>query len=153
MTLRRYLTVFSKEYRVWFHIFCIVCGLYGVWFVSGAGMCYICCCWIGKGWHISTIYILGDTLSGCVIRTPGWAPWGLVLSTPLILFAWVSCIFFHTTVAFQCEKDAGIGLCIITFTFMSSLPCLHIYWIVFPTSFLTFFNVFIVLFLYLFDVN
>ena len=53
-------------------------------------MCYMCRCWVGKGWHVSTICILGDTFSGCVIRTPGWAPWGLVLSTPLVLFTWVS---------------------------------------------------------------
>ena len=66
----------------WF-VWCLV-------FVSGAGTCYICCCWVGKGLDVSTIYIPGDTFSGCGIRTPGWAPWGLVLSTPLITFAWVS---------------------------------------------------------------
>ena len=49
-------------------------------------MCYICWCWVGKGCDVSTIHIPGDTLSGCVIRT---APWGLVLSTPLTVFAWV----------------------------------------------------------------
>ena len=27
---------------------------------------------------------------GVSLRTPGWAPWGLVLSTPFIHFAWVS---------------------------------------------------------------
>ena len=27
----------------------------------GAFTCYVCCCWVGKGWNIGT---LGDTLSG-----------------------------------------------------------------------------------------
>ena len=38
----------------------------------------------------------------------------------------------------QCEKDAGMGLHIFTFTFMSSLTCLHTFWRAIPTSFYIF---------------
>ena len=34
---------------------------------------------------------------------------------------------FYTTCN-QCEKDAGMGLCKFTFTFISPLPCLHTFW-------------------------
>ena len=30
--------------------------------------------------------------SGCVTQDPGWAPWGLVLSTPLTLGFHISCL-------------------------------------------------------------
>lgn len=32
---------------------------------------------------------------------------------------------FYTTVPLWCEKDAGVGLCIFTLTFVASLSCLH----------------------------
>ena len=42
--------------------------------------------------------------------------------------------FFYTTLL-QCEKEAGTGLCIFTFTFISSLSCLHTFWHAISTSF------------------
>ena len=35
---------------------------------------------------------------------------------------------FYITVANWCEKDAGMKLCIFTFTIISFLPCLHTFW-------------------------
>ena len=48
---------------------------------------------------------------------------------------------FYITVANWCENDAGMRLCIFTFTIISSLPCLHTFWHAIPTSF-NIFNVF-----------
>ena len=67
----------------------MVCLVSGAHFRE-AGTCYICWCWVGKGWNISTIRILGNTLCLSVTRTPGWGPWRLVLFTPLTLFAMLS---------------------------------------------------------------
>ena len=56
---------------------------------------------------------------GVSLRTPGWAPWGLVLSTPLILFAWVSrvllSVWFEWYLVFAsggmvCVNSAGVGM-------------------------------------------
>ena len=56
-------------------------------------------------------------------------------------------------VKLQCEKDVGMGLCqYVDLCFHAlSLPCLHTFWHVIPTSFYIF-NVFKVLFLSFFDV-
>ena len=48
---------------------------------------------------------------------------------------------FYITVANLCENDIGMRLCKLTFTIISSLPCLHTFWHSIPTSFYIF-NVF-----------
>ena len=75
-----------------------MCGLHA-WcqvLVSGAGTCHIV---------------------GVSLRTPGWAPWGLVLSTPLTLGFHVSCLvcgLHGLWCSFQgglvCVNSAGVGL-------------------------------------------
>ena len=46
---------------------------------------------------------------GVSLKTPGWAPWGLVLSTPLILFAWVSRIPLSVWFAWYLVYVSGAG--------------------------------------------
>ena len=41
---------------------------------------------------------------------------------------------FYITVANLCENDIGMRLCKLTFTIISSLPCLHTFWHSIPTS-------------------
>ena len=49
---------------------------------------------------------------------------------------------FYITVANWCKNNAGMRLCIFTFTIISFLPCLHTFWHAIPTSFYIF-NVFL----------
>ena len=48
---------------------------------------------------------------------------------------------FYITVANLCETDIGMRLCKLTFTIISSLPCLHTFWHSILTSFYIF-NIF-----------
>ena len=64
---------------------------------------------------------------------------------------YIAVLTSFSTTELSCEKDAGRGLCIFTFTFISYQPCSHTFWCATPTSF-TFLMFFIFLFLYLFDV-
>ena len=45
---------------------------------------------------------------------------------------------FYITVANWCENDAGMRLCIFTFSIISSLPCFYTFWHAIPTSFYIF---------------
>ena len=56
--------------------------------------------------------------------------------------------YFYTTVALQCGKDAGMGLCIFTSTFTSPYLVCVLFGIAFPHLF-----TFVMLFLYFLDVN
>ena len=49
---------------------------------------------------------------------------------------------FYITVANLYENDIGMRLCKLTFTIISSLPCLHTFWHSIPSSFYIF-NVFL----------
>ena len=49
---------------------------------------------------------------------------------------------FYITVTNWSENNAGMTLCIFTFTIISSLPCLHTFWHAIPTYFYIF-NVFL----------
>ena len=70
----------------------------------GAGTCYVCWCWVGKGWDVSTIHFLGDTLSGCVTWDPRVGPLGacaihlahpFCMGSRILLSAWFAwCLVF-----------------------------------------------------------
>ena len=97
----------------------------------------------GKG-PILYMHIQG---MACIFKVwPTYSRCGLKVSTTPIpryesegKYKVLSLHLFTLQLGLECIKDAGRGLCMFTFTFISWLPCLHTFWRAIPTSYYMFF--------------